>query len=106
LFIGGTGIISTACTQFAIEQGIDLTILTRGHRSVDVPDEVKTLTAKIEDTAELSRAGSAVARERHHVGRSHWAGRFLGLCLPYPRWRETSASTALGEAGGIGGLPT
>src|SRR6516225_11062946 len=56
LFIGGTGIISTACTQLAIEQGIDLTLLNRGRRSVDVPGEVKTLTANIEDTAVLSRA--------------------------------------------------
>ena len=56
LFIGGTGIISTACTQLAIEQGIDLTLLNRGRRSVDVPGEVKTLTANIEDTAALSQA--------------------------------------------------
>ena len=30
LFIGGTGIISSACTQLAIERGIDLFLLNRG----------------------------------------------------------------------------
>ena len=30
LFIGGTGIISTACTQLAAQRGIDLTLATRG----------------------------------------------------------------------------
>ncbi len=32
LFIGGTGIISTACTKLAIARGLDLTILNRGQR--------------------------------------------------------------------------
>ncbi len=32
LFIGGTGIISTACTQLAIARGLDLTLLNRGLR--------------------------------------------------------------------------
>ena len=49
-FIGGTGIISTACTQFSIEQEIDLTLLNRGRRSVDVPGEVKALTAIPDET--------------------------------------------------------
>ena len=30
LFIGGTGIISTACTRLAVERGIELTLLRRG----------------------------------------------------------------------------
>ena len=30
LFIGGTGIISSACSQLAIERGIDLYLLNRG----------------------------------------------------------------------------
>jgi len=32
LFIGGTGIISTACTQVAVSRGLDLTLLNRGQR--------------------------------------------------------------------------
>jgi nucleoside-diphosphate-sugar epimerase len=38
LFIGGTGIISTACTALAVERGIELTLLTRGKR--DLPKGV------------------------------------------------------------------
>ncbi len=35
LFIGGTGIISTACTQLAASRGLDLTVLNRGqHPSI------------------------------------------------------------------------
>jgi nucleoside-diphosphate-sugar epimerase len=56
LFIGGTGIISTACTRLAIEQGIDLTLLNRGRRSVDVRRGVKALTADIEDAVAVSQA--------------------------------------------------
>src|SRR6476620_3077104 len=41
LFIGGTGIISTACTTLAAERGFDLTLLTRGKR--DIPRGVKVL---------------------------------------------------------------
>lgn len=32
LFIGGTGIISTACTKLALARGLDLTVLNRGQR--------------------------------------------------------------------------
>ena len=38
LFIGGTGIISSACSQLAIERGIDLYLLNRG-QSVRTPPE-------------------------------------------------------------------
>ncbi len=51
LFIGGTGIISTACTRLAAERGIDITLLTRGLRTPDLPAGVKTLSADIEDAA-------------------------------------------------------
>ena len=51
LFIGGTGIISTACTRLAAQRGIDLTVLTRGRRSADLPPGVHTLGADIEDPA-------------------------------------------------------
>jgi nucleoside-diphosphate-sugar epimerase len=56
LFIGGTGIISTACTQLAVERGIDLTLLTRGRRAVVFPAGVKTLVADVDDPASAARA--------------------------------------------------
>ncbi len=49
LFIGGTGIISTACTTLALEQGIELFHLNRGVSSHTIPG-VKTLVADINDT--------------------------------------------------------
>ena len=51
LFIGGTGIISTACTKLAAERGIDLTLLTRGQRAAEIPAGVKTLHADIDNAA-------------------------------------------------------
>ncbi len=56
LFIGGTGNISTACTQLAAERGMDLTVLTRGRRAVDLPSGVKSLTLDIEDAGAAAQA--------------------------------------------------
>jgi nucleoside-diphosphate-sugar epimerase len=56
LFIGGTGIISTACTELAAERGIDLTLLRRGQRAVHIPAGVKTLQVDIADTAAVEKA--------------------------------------------------
>jgi len=55
LFIGGTGVISTACTRLAAERGIDLTLLTRGRRAADPPARVRALTADMEDTDCVAR---------------------------------------------------
>jgi len=49
LFIGGTGIISTACTALAAERGIDLTLLTRGRHAPNFPPGVKPMTLDIDD---------------------------------------------------------
>src|SRR3954452_13665162 len=51
LFIGGTGIISTACTQLAAQRGIDLTLATRGRRAADLPENVKTLTVDMDEAS-------------------------------------------------------
>jgi nucleoside-diphosphate-sugar epimerase len=57
LFIGGTGIISTACTRLAAEQGVDLTLLTRGKRAPDLPVSVKTIAVDMDGGADaVSRA--------------------------------------------------
>jgi nucleoside-diphosphate-sugar epimerase len=56
LFIGGTGIISTACTQLAAERGIELTLLNRGRRATLLPAGVKTITVDIEDPAAVTQA--------------------------------------------------
>ncbi|MGB3717579.1 MAG: SDR family oxidoreductase [Candidatus Promineifilaceae bacterium] len=51
LFIGGTGIISSACTELAVEQGIDLYLLNRGRTQRAVPEEVHNLYGDINDPA-------------------------------------------------------
>jgi len=50
LFIGGTGIISSACSQLAIERGIDLYLLNRGQpTSRPIPRGAKIIQGDIRD---------------------------------------------------------
>jgi nucleoside-diphosphate-sugar epimerase len=49
LFIGGTGIISSACSQLAVERGIDLFLLNRGRTSRPVPGAAHLLLGDIRD---------------------------------------------------------
>jgi nucleoside-diphosphate-sugar epimerase len=50
LFIGGTGVISSACSRVAVEHGIDLFVMNRG-RSTDrpLPPGVTTLQADVRE---------------------------------------------------------
>jgi len=61
LFIGGTGIISSACTRLALQRGIDLTLLTRGRHTTDIPVGVRTLNADIDDPASAASALAGAA---------------------------------------------
>ena len=56
LFIGGTGIISTASTKLASERGIDLTLLRRGQHTVNLPEGVRTITADVTDETAAAKA--------------------------------------------------
>jgi nucleoside-diphosphate-sugar epimerase len=56
LFIGGTGIISSACTQLAAERGHQLYLLNRGQSSRAVPAGVKVLRGDVRDPASLAAA--------------------------------------------------
>jgi nucleoside-diphosphate-sugar epimerase len=53
LFIGGTGIISTASTRLAVERGIDLYLLNRGNR--ELPPGATSLIADIRDQEATAR---------------------------------------------------
>jgi nucleoside-diphosphate-sugar epimerase len=55
LFIGGTGIISTACTSLAVALGIDVTLLTRGQHEAHLPTGVKTLVADVNDPSLIQK---------------------------------------------------
>lgn len=56
LFIGGTGIISSACAQLAVERGIDLYLLNRGQSSRVPPAGAKNLPGDIRDPASFRNA--------------------------------------------------
>jgi len=56
LFIGGTGIISSACAQLAVERGIELYLLNRGLTRRPVPDGAQILTGDIRDQNSVKSA--------------------------------------------------
>lgn len=56
LFIGGTGVISSACSQLAVERGIELTLLNRGHTARPVPEAAHILHGDIRDKDSVDRA--------------------------------------------------
>jgi nucleoside-diphosphate-sugar epimerase len=51
LFLGGTGVISTACTALALEHHWDVTLVNRGRKSVQFSDTVKILRGDLDDSA-------------------------------------------------------
>lgn len=55
LFIGGTGIISSACSQQATERGIELYLLNRGQAERPVPEGARVLRADIQNGEEVKR---------------------------------------------------
>ncbi|GJM41114.1 MAG: hypothetical protein DHS20C20_13960 [Ardenticatenaceae bacterium] len=56
LFIGGTGIISSACSQLAIDRGYDLTLLNRGQSHRPIPNGAKQIQADIRNLAAAKKA--------------------------------------------------
>jgi len=56
LFIGGTGIISSACTKLATQRGINVTLLTRGRHESSLPAGVKVVNVDVQDRAAAARA--------------------------------------------------
>lgn len=56
LFIGGTGIISSACSELALERGIELYLLCRGRSPRPIPRGVKVLTGDIRDAQSAREA--------------------------------------------------
>ncbi len=49
LFVGGTGVISSACGQLALERGIELYLLNRGTGRRPVPEGARVLRGDIRD---------------------------------------------------------
>lgn len=55
LFIGGTGIISTACTELALARGHEVSLLNRGRRA-QPPSGARCIACDINNEAEVGRA--------------------------------------------------
>ncbi|MFN2183983.1 MAG: SDR family oxidoreductase [Anaerolineae bacterium] len=55
LFIGGTGVISSACSQLAVNRGIDLVLLNRGQSTRPIPDSARVLQGDIRDRDSVER---------------------------------------------------
>jgi nucleoside-diphosphate-sugar epimerase len=56
LFIGGTGIISSACSQLAVDRGVDLYLLNRGKSIRPVPEGARVLHGDIRDPQTVAEA--------------------------------------------------
>jgi nucleoside-diphosphate-sugar epimerase len=57
LFIGGSGVISSACARVAVEAGIELTVLNRGQTSSrPLPEGVTEIRADARDVASVREA--------------------------------------------------
>lgn len=56
LFIGGTGLISTACTQLAAARGMHVAVLNRGKRASSLPSGVEHISADIRQAGDAERA--------------------------------------------------
>ena len=56
LFIGGTGIISSACSALAVESGIDLHLLNRGRSKRPTPPGATTLEGDVRDPESFRKA--------------------------------------------------
>ena len=57
LFIGGSGIISSACSRLAVERGLELHVLNRGASTTrPLPPEATRHRADIRDPASLANA--------------------------------------------------
>jgi nucleoside-diphosphate-sugar epimerase len=56
LFIGGTGLISSAVSRLAVERGIDLTLLNRGQRDEFFPRGAKQVVADCRDRKAVREA--------------------------------------------------
>ena len=56
LFIGGTGIISSACSRLAVERGIELTLFNRGETGRPAPEGVEVIHGDIRDRGSVKAA--------------------------------------------------
>ena len=68
LFIGGTGLISSAVSALAVQKGIELYLLTRGKRDGLAPDGATVLHGDINDTTGMQK----LLKDRHFDAVVDW----------------------------------
>jgi nucleoside-diphosphate-sugar epimerase len=68
LFVGGTGIISSACSQLALDRGLDLYLLNRGQSSRPIPAGAEILHGDIRDPESVKK----VLENRHFDSVVDW----------------------------------
>jgi nucleoside-diphosphate-sugar epimerase len=56
LFIGGSGVISAACSALAVERGIELYLLNRGESARHIPESARILRGDIRDRESAKNA--------------------------------------------------
>jgi len=56
LFIGGTGVISSACSRLAVRRGMELYLLNRGQTGRPIPEGAHVLYGDARDRASVERA--------------------------------------------------
>jgi nucleoside-diphosphate-sugar epimerase len=56
LFLGGTGVISSACSRLAVNRGIDLYLFNRGQTARPIPEGARILHGDIRDRASVAHA--------------------------------------------------
>lgn len=76
MFIGGTGLISSAVSPLVVERGHDLTLATRGTSAkADVPEGARSLVVDVHDTAALRAAlAEDVAAHGEYDAVVQWIG--------------------------------
>lgn len=55
LFLGGTGVVSSACSRLAVNRGIDLYLFNRGQTERPIPEGIHVLHGDIRDKASVKR---------------------------------------------------
>lgn len=55
LFIGGTGNISASITKALVQRGDEVWLINRGNHSKEVPENVKTILADVNDEADVAQ---------------------------------------------------
>ena len=56
LFVGGTGVISEACTKLAADKGLEMVLLNRSKTGTSLPEGVRVIKGDISDPGAVKKA--------------------------------------------------